>query len=111
MNIIYSGLHTFYNLTTPRFDLELASPEIDNGLVLSKKVANSTAWSNATQGEYGAVPYLALDAVSGTTNGYTNVYRMQTQGGNNPKNCTGYTGEFGIPYTATYWVYGTGSSS
>lgn len=95
------------NTTTPRFDLNVPDGGYQNGLILAKKAASSTAWPNATQGAYGAVPYLALTSVAGTTGGYTNVYRMETQGGANPTTCGTQTGEFGVPYTATYWYYGT----
>ncbi|KKY17363.1 putative malate dehydrogenase [Phaeomoniella chlamydospora] len=107
LNIVYSGVHTFYNTTTPRFDLD--SGDVNNGLILGKKVANSTAWPNATQGEYGAVPYLKLDVEENedtSTESYTNVYRMLTQGGSNPKTCENYTGEFSIEYTGLYYIYG-----
>ena len=105
LNVVYSGLHTFYNLTTPRFNLDVISPGLNNGLILSKKVANSTAWPNATSNANGVIPYLKLDAIDGTQGNYAHVYRMQTEGGMQPKNCSANAGVFTVPYAATYWIY------
>ncbi len=70
-------------------------------------MANIPAPAGADPGPqgYGAVDWRALTAVAGSV-GLTEVYRVETAGGNPPANCNGFEGTTVlVQYAAMYWFY------
>jgi Protein of unknown function (DUF3455) len=74
---VVAGHHFFSNTTTPIFDFRVNSGDTD--IFAGKKVANVTAPEFSARGRDnigdGAVDWLKLDAVSGTS-GFKEAYRM-----------------------------------
>lgn len=52
----------------------------------------------------GAVNWLALTAKDGSV-GLSQVFRVETAGGNPPVNCAGVEGVVSVPYAAAYHFY------
>jgi Protein of unknown function (DUF3455) len=120
-NLAVSGHHYFSpapnpaNASIPTFNLDLASATgltgHSWGILFSKKLANSTAPADSPKGVdgegFGSVVWLKLvDNGSGaTTDGYKEVYRINTAGGNPPATCDGMDAKFEVPYAAEYWLY------
>ena len=96
-NQLLTGHHDFTAAGQPLFDTKF-------GNILAKKNSNSTAPVGSAQGSngLGSVPWLKLDAVSGT---FKEVYRLNTAGGVAPKTCEGITKAFEVEYAAEYWFY------
>ncbi|KAF2480891.1 hypothetical protein BDY17DRAFT_326764 [Neohortaea acidophila] len=103
-----SGHHYFIDdFTTPFFNLDTAAHQYGMGAMA--KANASDAPSDAVigpQGQtgYGAVQWLRL--VPAPDQGmWKAVYRLNTAGGDAPKNCTGQPAAFEIPYAAEYWLF------
>ena len=98
------GHHYFDAAGTPTFDL---TPQ---GLLLkAKKVDTMTAPSGACAGRdgAGAVPWLMLqDDGTGRSVGLTQVFRVETAGGNAPPTCDGAAPSIQQDYAALYYLYG-----
>ena len=105
-NLALSGHHFFSDLTTPTFDLNTNANEL--GYVYSKKLAGTPAPPLAdgqTPIGYGNVPWLLLEAKTGSTGGIQQIYRLNTAGGNPPPTCTDQPDYFEVQYAAEYWFY------
>lgn len=93
----FIGLHYFLDL--PHFDV----PELGNAVV------NKTHSQEAIDRENN-VPYLRLETIPNHTinTAVREIYRLGTQGGVAPKDCSGQTpGKvITVPYKAQYWFYG-----
>lgn len=100
--ILLSGHHFFTNTTTAFFNLDTTAHTW--GTVAAKKVSNSSAPANAPLGDngMGSVAWLKL---SGLTGDFKEVYRLDTAGGQPPKNCSGITGTFEVEYAAVYYLW------
>ncbi|KAF2492390.1 hypothetical protein BU16DRAFT_112333 [Lophium mytilinum] len=98
-----SGHHFFSNATTPVFNLDTAAHAFGIGSL--KKTANTTAPADAPAGSnnMGSVAWLKLTGIEDGT--FKEVYRVDTAGGNPPKNCSGISGDFDVEYSAVYWFY------
>jgi hypothetical protein len=98
------GFHFFDATGTPVFDLNTVGERL-----ASRKIADIKAPADASKGLEGTGPvdWLALTSVPGSV-GLSMVYRVDTAGGNPPKNCEGL--EAGsvvtVPYSARYHFYG-----
>ena len=90
------GIHYFVDTTTPAF--------VINGLGTNiMKKSNSTNAPNNTNGD---VAWLKLDAPStAVSNMVKEVYRLNTQGGSQPSNCSGMPPTFEVQYAADYFFY------
>ncbi|KAE8151980.1 hypothetical protein BDV25DRAFT_151884 [Aspergillus avenaceus] len=97
--------HHFFDGSTPVFDLDTTESG-QHGVARTKKEAQIDAPSNAIQGDNGAVAWLYLTTTSGTTGGYTSVYRVDTAAGAAPKTCKDMPTEFTVQYAANYYFYG-----
>ena len=98
------GSHFFDAAGHPNFDLTAVGAQL-----VAKKVAAAPAPTGADPGPSGsgAVPWLYLtDAGLGTSFGVSNVYRLETAGGNPPTSCINSPASFEVPYAAEYWFYG-----
>ncbi|ORY13817.1 hypothetical protein BCR34DRAFT_623602 [Clohesyomyces aquaticus] len=97
-----SGHHLFTAAGVPWFVLNTDAHHY--GDVQAKKNASSSAPADAVLGSngMGSVPWLKLNAVSGD---YKEVYRLNTAGGQPPKTCAGYEGNFEVQYAAEYWFW------
>jgi hypothetical protein len=97
-NLFLSGHHYFADLTTPTFDLNTSSHQW--GVVGCKKLNTTTAPNPSTD-----VPWLKLS--SKTRDGCTisEVYRLNTAGGQPPATCSGMASSFQVQYAAEYWMY------
>jgi hypothetical protein len=97
-NLFLSGHHYFTDLTTPFFNLN--TNQHDWGTVGCKKV-NATSAPNAVTD----VSWLKLQSKS--TDGCTisEVYRLNTQGGQPPATCAGQQSAFSVQYAAEYWFW------
>ena len=108
-NIDLTGHHYFATNTTPVFNLD-ANPDNELGIAVSKKIANSTAPATADKGVNGlgdgAVAWLYLQTTNASTGGITDVYRINTAGGNPPKTCESSPAVFSVQYSAEYWFWG-----
>lgn len=107
------GHHYFNAASAPTFDLN------DNNNGLGVLVADGknpetkvAAPASAIKGQAasssalnGAVAWLKLDAASGTTGNLTEVYRVDTAGGQPPATCSGQPASFSIEYAAQYWFF------
>jgi Protein of unknown function (DUF3455) len=107
-NIDLLGHHYFTNSTTPTFNLD-TTPEKQYGIVMAKKADSMSAPSGSIVGQnnqgYGATTWLYLTSVAGTVGDYTEVYRVNTAGGNAPSNCSGQAANVEIQYSAQYYFY------
>ncbi len=101
-HIGFSGFH-FFDAATPIFDLD--TKKQDNGIIACAKNASTPAPSDALKGQngvgFGAVPWLKLRAKLGTESTFSEVYRVNTAGGNPPPTCEGAAGtSFEVQYAA-----------
>ena len=96
---LLSGHHYFMDSTTPTFDM--ATKKDFYGLAVCAKSASSPAPSDAPKGEngFGSVPWLKL-ADKGTSNGFKEVYRLNTAAGAAPPTCDGMSAHFEVQYAA-----------
>ncbi|KAI9765092.1 MAG: hypothetical protein M1840_007799 [Geoglossum simile] len=103
---VVAGHHFFSNPTTPVFDFRINKGDTD--VFFGKRVANVTAPESAVKGRdnvgNGAVDWLKLDAVSGTS-GFKEGYRTVTAGGAPPATCKDKPATFSVPYATEYWFY------
>ena len=91
------GTHIFVDTTTPTF--------IINGMGTNEfKKSNS---SNAPVNTNGDVAWLKLDSAptAAASNAVQQVYRLNTQGGMQPSNCSGQPASFQVQYAADYFFY------
>lgn len=107
-NIDLSGHHFFADKTTAVFNMD-ANPQAQVGVALAHKVANSTAPPNAPKGPggvgNGAVAWLQLQTIAGTTGAVKTVYRLNTAGGSPPTTCANMPAQFSLQYAAEYWFW------
>lgn len=98
-----SGHHYFSNATTPVFNLDTALHAFGIGSL--KKIANVSAPANAPKGSngLGSVAWLKLSGIEDGV--FKEVYRVDTAGGQAPKNCSGLSGDFEVEYSALYYFY------
>jgi len=98
------GRHFFAADATPVFDLFAAGARINSKVV--KKI-NAPAESDKGLEGTGAVQWLALEAEPGVngTVGLSQVFRVDTAGGNPPSSCAGIEGVVSVPYAAAYHFY------
>lgn len=96
------GGHFFNADATPVFDLFTTGSRI-----FSKAVQKIKAPAEADRGleQTGAVDWLALGAKEGSV-GLSQVFRVDTAGGNPPVDCGGIDGVVSVPYAAAYHFYG-----
>jgi hypothetical protein len=108
-NLDLLGHHYFSNLTTPVFNLDI--PQQEDGIAITKKVAQMNAPVGSIPGQHnsgdGAVAWLFLSTIDGTTGNYGSVYRVNTAGGQPPTTCNDMSGTFMVPYSAAYYFYGS----
>lgn len=110
-----SGHHYFNSAGFPVFDLNdkkpvgvaIADAKNPDMRVDAPKSAVKGQLRAAVNGQTGAVPWLKLNAINGTTNGLAEVYRVDTAGGQPPATCAGQTigAVISVQYAAQYWVY------
>jgi hypothetical protein len=96
------GYHYFDSAGTPTFNLSTL-----NKIAFVGKSASINAPAVANKGPTGtgAVPWLQLNKKTGYTSvGISQVYRVETAGGNPELTCT-VAGVMSIPYAAEYWFY------
>jgi hypothetical protein len=93
------GFHYFSNPTTPVFDFQRSKK---GGIFVGLKTQNVTAPSTASYGENGAVDWLRINAIDGTTNGCVTAYRVVTAGGKAPATCEGLKKNIEVPYATEY---------
>lgn len=102
-----SGHHYFLDATTAFFNLDTS--EQDYGTIACKKIDSVPAPADAVKGKGytgdGAVAWLRLNYTNAATGDFTQVYRVNTAGGNPPKTCAGQPAAFEVPYAAEYWLY------
>ncbi|EED21344.1 conserved fungal protein [Talaromyces stipitatus ATCC 10500] len=107
-NVEILGHHYFETTTTPTFNLN-TTPDKQFGVALTSKKNSTTAPQGSIIGQfnvgYGAVPWLYLTSITGTTDGITSVYRVKTAGGAAPATCSGQPAAFQIQYSAQYFFY------
>lgn len=86
------------------FDLFASGSRIRGKVV--KKI-KAPAESNRGLEGTGAVDWLALErkAEAGSV-GLSQVFRVETAGGNPPADCAGISGGISVPYAAAYHFYG-----
>ncbi|KAJ9667182.1 hypothetical protein H2201_002702 [Coniosporium apollinis] len=101
-----AGTHYFTNLTTPFFDMDTALHAYGRGGFA--KVAGTPAPEGAPVGPKGrgngSVPWLKLGSVS-ADEGWQEVYRVNTAGGQPPSSCEGMPKTFTVEYAAEYWMW------
>ena len=112
-NIVHSGNHYFVDATTPVFNLH--TQNTNYGIWFAKKVANTTAPTDAAKGPDGsaAVPWLKLEVQSppegadtiDCQGGVKEIFRINTAGGSPPKTCEGMPPTFQVEYAAEYWFW------
>lgn len=96
------GHHYFDSAGTPTFNLSSV-----NKIGFVEKMASIDAPALANKGPAGtgAVPWLQMDIKIGYTSiGISQVYRVETAGGNPRLKCT-VAGVMSVPYGAEYWFY------
>jgi hypothetical protein len=96
------GHHYFDAAGTPTFNLSTL-----NKIGYVGKTASISAPVSASKGPAGtgAVPWLQLNKKTGYTSvGISQVYRVETAGGNPELTCT-VAGIMSIPYSAEYWFF------
>lgn len=107
-NLELLGHHYFETATEPAFNLN-TTPEKQYGIALTAKKNSTAAPSGSVLGQfnvgYGAVPWLYLSTVTGTTDNYTAVYRVNTAGGSAPATCAGQPASFQVQYSGQYFIY------
>jgi len=112
-NADLSGHHEFLDTTTPFFNLDV-NPDTQFGMAVAKKNGTSNPPAGAPLGPDnvgdGSVAWLYLKTINGTstqatTNNIKNVYRLNTAGGNPPKNCSNSDAVFDVQYSALYWFW------
>ncbi|GAM42715.1 hypothetical protein TCE0_044r16954 [Talaromyces pinophilus] len=107
-NLDLLGHHYFETATEPAFNLN-TTPDKQLGIALTAKRNSTAAPSGSVPGQfnvgYGAVPWLYLTSVTGTTDGYTAVYRVKTAGGAAPSTCAGQPAAFQVQYSGQYFIY------
>lgn len=107
-NINLVGYHYFSDKTTAVFNLDTTADR-QFGVALSNKVAQTPPPADAVRGPNnegnGAVDWLYLRTIDGTTCGYTSIYRVNTAGGKPPETCAGMPEEFTVDYSANYFMY------
>jgi Protein of unknown function (DUF3455) len=105
---IVAGVHYFSDDTTPVFDFRGADGRNDPALFIGKKADAVPAPNYSVKGidnkGDGAVPWLKLDAVTGSVD-FKEAYRMITAGGLPPTDCAGQKDTFEVDYAAEYWFY------
>lgn len=97
----FIGGHYFTAGGVPTWNL------LGDGLLYGASVGDIPAPLGANAGPqgYGAVDWKALTGVAGSV-GLTEVYRVETAGGEAPASCSGGLGAtIQIQYAATYWFY------
>ncbi|KAF2431419.1 hypothetical protein EJ08DRAFT_648945 [Tothia fuscella] len=97
-NMFLSGQHYFPDLTTPFFDLSTATHNY--GSVGCKKLNGTDAPNKATD-----VPWLRLGSKSRDGCTISEVYRLNTAGGQPPATCKGMGKAFQVQYAAEYWFW------
>jgi len=106
-NLAISGHHFFSNTTTPSFNLDTTAMSL--GIAPCSKNNSVNAPTTAVVGQndvgYGAVAWLKLLTRVGATGNLEEIYRINTAGGNPPKDCTGMPPTFEIQYAAEYWFW------
>jgi hypothetical protein len=95
------GGHFFTAEATPTFDLFTAGARIFSKV--AKKIKAPAEADRGLEGT-GAVDWLALTAKDGSV-GLSQVFRVQTAGGNPPPSCAGVEGVISVPYAASYHFY------
>jgi hypothetical protein len=96
------GHHYFDSTGTPTFDLTAVNKI---GFFAKTAAVNAPATANKGPAGTGAVPWLDLNKKAGYTSvGLSQVYRVETAGGNQQVNCT-VAGVMSIQYAAEYWFY------
>ncbi|EEA25463.1 hypothetical protein TMatcc_006312 [Talaromyces marneffei ATCC 18224] len=107
-NLDLLGHHYFETATKPAFNLN-TTPQKQYGIALTAKQNATAAPAESVLGQfnvgYGAVPWLYLSTVPGTTDGYSAVYRVNTAGGSAPATCAGQPAAFQVQYSAQYFIY------
>ncbi|EGC44242.1 conserved hypothetical protein [Histoplasma capsulatum var. duboisii H88] len=109
-NMPIAGYHYFDSTGVPVFDL------LADGHSAVAKVADVPAPKDALKGVgrqmFGAVAWLYLAAVDGSSGKAKSVYRVATAGGKAPATCNGWKGNDGdggvlsVEYSAEYWFFG-----
>jgi len=101
--VLESGHHFFSNTTTAVFNLDTAQHAFGIGSL--KKIANSSAPADAPKGPngFGSVAWLKLGGIQDGV--FKEVYRVDTAGGQPPKNCSGVSGSFDVEYSAVYYFF------
>ncbi|TID18022.1 hypothetical protein E6O75_ATG10667 [Venturia nashicola] len=97
-NLFLSGHHFFTDLTTPFFNFNTNAHEW--GTVGCKK-ANATDAPNKAAD----VPWLKLSSKSRDGCTISEVYRLNTKGGQPPATCKGMGSTFTVQYAAEYWFW------
>lgn len=102
-----SGHHYFTDATTPYFNMDTSMNTY--GMGAFKKLNATDAPATASKGQnglgYGSVAWLKLQAKSGDDCVFTEVYRVNTAGGNPPPTCKDQQASFEVQYSAEYWFY------
>ncbi|TGO16521.1 hypothetical protein BTUL_0027g00510 [Botrytis tulipae] len=107
-DLMMSGHHFFTNSSTPFFDLNTKNWQLgQGGFAKSDSLAAPTGASVGQNGQgFGAVAWLKLAARDGATGGLSEVYRVNTAGGNPPITCQdNLSSSFDVQYAAEYWFY------
>lgn len=107
-NLDLLGHHFFTNPTLPTFNLN-TTPDKQDGILFTTKKNATKAPEGSIIGQfnagYGACPWLYLTTITGTTDGYTEAYRVKTAGGNAPASCAGQPASFQVQYSAQYFFF------
>lgn len=102
-----SGHHYFLDSTTPFFNMDTSLHQYGMGALA--KIDASDAPSDAVLGQnnqgHGAVQWLMLQQKPYAEDTWSQVYRLNTAGGNAPKMCTGMPASFEVQYAAEYWLF------
>jgi hypothetical protein len=97
-NLFLSGHHYFTNATTPFFNLNTAGHNW--GLMGCSKLNATNAPKTDTD-----VPNLKLATKTRDGCAISEVYRLNTAGGQPPKTCSGMPKSFEVQYAAEYWFW------
>ena len=106
------GHHYFTDPKSPTFNLDTANGNA--GYVNVQSGGKVPAPSGAPAGQNGqgdgAVPWLSLPQKSGSQGAqgqqtFSEVYRVNTAGGQSPTTCQGMPDAFEVQYSAEYWFY------
>ncbi|KAF2673690.1 hypothetical protein BT63DRAFT_467260 [Microthyrium microscopicum] len=93
-----SGHHLFLDKTTPFFNLDTDSHQWGT---VSMSKTNSANAPNAAKD----VAWLKLTAKDTTGTTISEVYRVNTAGGQPPATCAGMPANFEVQYSAVYWMW------